>query len=113
MTIGEKIKDGRLRLGLTQSELGDKLGVKFSAVSKWERGAVWNIPISKVKMMAELFDCSPLYLLEGDDQSSPELLYEILETRTDLQQLLLLTYKLELSDVETLIKMAEFMGAKK
>lgn len=36
MTLGSKIRMHRKVLGLTQTELGEKLGVKVNAVSKWE-----------------------------------------------------------------------------
>ena len=36
--IGEQITSLRKAKGLTQSELGERLGVSFQAVSKWERG---------------------------------------------------------------------------
>lgn len=56
MTIGEKIRRYRKEAGLTQTELGQKLGVKTNAVSKWECGRVEDIPTSKIKAMAVLFD---------------------------------------------------------
>ena len=55
MTVGEKIKIHRKRLNLTQTELGDKLGVKKNAVSKWECGRVCDIPASKIRMMSMPF----------------------------------------------------------
>ena len=36
--IGEQIASLRKRKGITQSELGERVGVSFQAVSKWERG---------------------------------------------------------------------------
>ena len=51
MTIGDKIRLHRKALGLTQTELGEKLGVKTNAVSKWECGRVDDIPTSKIKAM--------------------------------------------------------------
>ncbi len=36
--IGEQIAALRKSKGLTQNELGERLGVSFQAVSKWERG---------------------------------------------------------------------------
>lgn len=36
--IGIKIKEARLRAGLSTSELAERLGVTRQAISKWERG---------------------------------------------------------------------------
>ena len=66
MTIGDKIKIQRKRLGLTQTELGEKLGVKTNAVSKWECNRVEDIPTSKIKAMAVLFEVPPSYLIDDD-----------------------------------------------
>lgn len=41
--IGQLIKEKRLKLGLTQTQLGEKLGVGAGAVNKWEMGVVTNI----------------------------------------------------------------------
>lgn len=36
MTTGEKIKNERKKAGLTQKQLGERLGVSFQAVAQWE-----------------------------------------------------------------------------
>lgn len=41
--IGQVIKEKRLSLGLTQTQLGERLGVGAAAVNKWEAGVVTNI----------------------------------------------------------------------
>ncbi len=69
MKIGDKIRMLRKRKGLTQTELGEKLGVKTNAVSKWECGRVEDIPMSKVKAMSVLFDVTPSFLI--DDEQLP------------------------------------------
>ena len=66
MTIGEKIRAERKRIGLTQTELGDRLGVKTNAVSKWECGRVEDIPTAKIKAMAAIFDVPVSYLIDDD-----------------------------------------------
>lgn len=43
LEIGQIIKRRRLELGLTQTQLGEKLGVGAGAVNKWEQGKVTNI----------------------------------------------------------------------
>lgn len=35
--IGEKIKAARQRVGMTQKELGDKLGIPYQSIGQWER----------------------------------------------------------------------------
>lgn len=70
MTIGDKIRLHRKALGLTQTELGEKLGVKTNAVSKWECGRVDDIPTSKIKAMAKLFDVQPSHLID-EKQPAP------------------------------------------
>ena len=69
MKIGDKIRMLRKQKGLTQTELGEKLGVKTNAVSKWECGRVEDIPMSKVKAMSVLFDVTPSFLI--DDEQLP------------------------------------------
>lgn len=69
MKIGDKIRMLRKQKGLTQTELGEKLGVKTNAVSKWECGRVEDIPMSKVKAMSVLFDVPPSFLI--DDEQLP------------------------------------------
>ena len=67
MSVGEKIKFLRESMNLTQTELGDRLGVKKNAVSKWECGRVEDIPTSKIKAMANLFGVKASYLIEDEE----------------------------------------------
>lgn len=62
-----RIQQKRKEKGLTLQELGDMLGVYKSAVNKWEKGTVKNIKQSTIKKMAEIFDCSPAWLMGIDD----------------------------------------------
>lgn len=66
MTIGDKIRTLRKSANLNQTELGERLGVKTNAVSKWECGRVEDIPMSKVKMMASIFNVPVSYLIDDD-----------------------------------------------
>lgn len=63
MTTGEIIKKYREKLGLTQSELGDKFGVQKSVVAKWESGTVKNLKKDTIQGLATLFNITPLELL--------------------------------------------------
>lgn len=66
MTMGEKIKFHRKRIGFTQTELGERLGVEKNAISKWECGRVESISAAKIRTMAQLFGVSFSYLIDDD-----------------------------------------------
>jgi transcriptional regulator with XRE-family HTH domain len=57
VNIGKNIKRLRHRIGLSQTELANKLGVTAQAVSKWER-CVNSPDIALIPRIAELFDVS-------------------------------------------------------
>ena len=67
MTTGERIKQLRLERGLTQEELGAKLGVQRAAVQKYEKGTVKNIKRDALIRLAEILDTTPEYLLGWDE----------------------------------------------
>ena len=66
-TIGERIKGLRKGKKLTQSQLGEFLGVEKSAVAKWENGRTKNLKRETIQAMAQLFGVRPSYILEGED----------------------------------------------
>lgn len=68
---GERIRLLRKGLNLTQAELAEKLGVKDSAVAKYENGRVTNIKRSVIKKMADLFNVSPSYIM-GYSEDDPD-----------------------------------------
>ena len=55
--LGENIKEGRERVGLTQNQLAKELFVTFQAVSNWERG-VTPPEIENICKIAELLGTS-------------------------------------------------------
>ena len=103
MTVGEKIKTLRKQLGLTQTELGEKLGVQKNAVSKWETGRVDDIPGSKIRVMAALFGVSPAYLIDDEEQSLrfDDFTYAMFNETRDLPE----------EKKQMLLEMARFMRA--
>ena len=106
MTIGDKIRLHRKALGLTQTELGEKLGVKTNAVSKWECGRVDDIPTSKIKAMAKLFDVQPSYLI---DEKQPAPTNEG-ELNAEDKRLLTMIHNLSPEDRERIVVIIEALA---
>lgn len=77
VTTANKIRHLRKAAKLTQTELGDKLGVKKNAVSKWECGRVDDIPASKIKAMANLFNVPVSFLIDDEEPGTAAAMYHI------------------------------------
>ncbi len=62
MNVGEKIKQRRLELGLSQDELAKKVGYKSrSSINKIELSR--DLPLRKVEVMAKALETTPAYLM--------------------------------------------------
>lgn len=70
MDAGKVIKDARLRKGMTQEELGERVGVQKSAIAKYENGRVVNIKRSVLQKLAKALDLNPSELFESDQVKS-------------------------------------------
>lgn len=71
MTLGERIQALRKAAGLSQEELGEKLGVARQSVSKWESGA--TVPeLDKLIAMSKLFGVSVGSLLGLEESEGPD-----------------------------------------
>jgi transcriptional regulator with XRE-family HTH domain len=73
-TMGERIKRLRTERGLTQEELGNRVGLKRAAINKYEKGNVENMKRSIVEKMSAIFDVTPSYLMALDEDSDSNIL---------------------------------------
>ena len=71
MSLGKRLREERKRRHLTQDEVAAVLETTKQAIYKYERGIVENIPFDKLNKLAELFECSPAYLMGWTDDSQP------------------------------------------
>lgn len=72
MTVGEKIREARLKKGYTQTELAELLGYKSrSSINKIEVEGR-DIPRSSVIKFAKALDVTPAYLMGWEDKPKPE-----------------------------------------
>lgn len=69
--IGEKIKERRLELHMTQEALAERMGYKGkSSINKIEKG-FQDIPLSKVEEFARVLHTTPAALMGWDDIVTP------------------------------------------
>lgn len=62
MVIGERIKELRMELGLSQAKLGDTLAVSQDTISLWEKSKA--LPNTEyIILMCKVFDVSADYIL--------------------------------------------------
>ena len=66
-TTGERIKEALKMRGMTQTELAEKIGMKFSAIHKYENGLVVNLKRETIAALANALEVSPAWLMCMDD----------------------------------------------
>lgn len=71
MTMGERIKQLRLAAGLSQEELGTKVGVQKAAIHKYENGLVVNLKRAMIDKLAKALYTTPAYLLGLEENTLP------------------------------------------
>lgn len=63
MTIGDRIRKYRESLGISQTELANKIHVSKQTLYKYEMNVVTNIPSDKIELIGEVLKVSPSYLM--------------------------------------------------
>ncbi|MFY9269412.1 MAG: helix-turn-helix transcriptional regulator [Candidatus Manganitrophaceae bacterium] len=61
--VGDKIRERRVQVGLSQGELGDRLGVSYQQVQKYEKGTS-QLTVEKLQKIAQILDVEIDYFLK-------------------------------------------------
>ena len=101
MNIGEKIKEKRSSMNLTQQELAAQLNVSRSTVSNWEVGR--NYPdIEMIVNISNLLDVSLDVLLKGDDHVVAKIANDTKIRKKQSRRILLLSLLITLIIISSL-----------
>ena len=73
--MGKRIKQKREELNLTLEDLGKKLGVTKSTISKYERGEIQQIKRAHVEELSKILHCSPEWLMGFDTAKDVKVIY--------------------------------------
>lgn len=63
MTVGERIKELRTSLGISQVDFADKIGISKQLLYKYEANVITNIPSDKLEIIADSLYTTPAYLM--------------------------------------------------
>ena len=71
--IRQRLKNKRIEKGYSYQALADKTHLSKSTLQRYETGNIGNLPLDKLKVLADALGCSPGYLMgwEDDDDSIP------------------------------------------
>ena len=64
--VGQRVRQRRWMVGMTQQQLGDRVGIRFQQVQKYETGAN-RISASRLWDIAEALDVPVSFFFEGVD----------------------------------------------
>jgi transcriptional regulator with XRE-family HTH domain len=70
VAVGQRIRSQRLMLGLSQTELGNKLGITFQQIQKYEKGTN-RVSVGRLQQIAQLFKMPVSFFFEGASGKSP------------------------------------------
>ena len=70
MEYMEKLKGFRIKMGLSQKELGEKVGVSEASISNYETGKR-EPEFATLCALADLFDCTLDVLVRGKEKDRP------------------------------------------
>lgn len=68
-TIGKRIKDRRIELGLSADELAEKLGKNRATIYRYEGDEIENLPLSVIVPLATALQVSPAYLMGWSEET--------------------------------------------
>ena len=117
-TTGERIRDARKARGMTQKELAEKVGVKFSAIHKYETGLIVNLKRETISALAKALDVSPSWLMCIDDETTAQEddglneYLEMLRTRPECRMLFSVAKGATRDDVERAVAIIEALREK-
>ncbi len=69
--LNDRIKSMRIERGYTLAQIAELLGIKEATMQRYESGEIKNIKHETISKLANIFHCSPAYLMGWDNNVSP------------------------------------------
>lgn len=72
MTVGDRIRQKREMIGMSQTELAKKLNISKQTLYKYEKNIVTNVPSNKIEEISNILNVSESYLMGWDKNLNEE-----------------------------------------
>lgn len=69
--LNDRIKSMRIERGYTLAQIAELLNIKEATMQRYESGEIKNIKHETISKLANIFHCSPSYLMGWDNNVSP------------------------------------------
>ncbi len=69
--VGQRVRQRRWMVGMTQQQLGDKVGIKFQQIQKYETGAN-RVSASRMWDIAAVMEVPVSFFFEGIEGQAPD-----------------------------------------
>lgn len=66
--IIQRIKNLRMELGYSYQDLAERTGLSKSTLQRYETGAIKNMPIDKLEIVAKALKTTPSYLMGWEEE---------------------------------------------
>ena len=73
MSIGERIKERRKKIGMSAEQVAEKLGVSPATIYRYESNDIANMRIDKLEPIAEVLRTTPAYLMGWEENENKKL----------------------------------------
>ena len=78
-TKGSRIKEAREKIGMSQTDMADRIGVSKQTLYKYENDIITNIPSEKIEEISALTGVSPAYIMGWETNQLPS---EVIKLQT-------------------------------
>ena len=102
MTIGERMREQRIKLDIKPKDIADKIGKSVSTYYRYETGEIEKLTISKMCEIAGLLDVSPIYLLLGLNSDS----VDTLSNTSDFNNCIIMAFSKQLKKLRSAYNMS-------
>jgi transcriptional regulator with XRE-family HTH domain len=78
MSIGERIRNKRESLNISQTDLAMRVGISKQTLYKYENDIIENIPKSVIEKLSQQLECSPAFIMGWESNQMNSDLFPII-----------------------------------